>query len=76
MAWGGRARDPMGGPERLCMHCIIVFVAVDRDTGSPSEVPTWTPASDHDRQLFEYAEKVMGLSKGIEEVVMRIEPAG
>jgi acyl-CoA hydrolase len=28
-----RARSPMGGEDRLCTHCIIVFVAVDRESG-------------------------------------------
>ena len=71
---GVRARDPMGGDARLCTHCIIVFVAVDRETGTPIEVPSWTPTGEKDRHLFEYAEKVMALSKGIEETVARYAP--
>ena len=69
-----RARSPIGGDDRLCTHCIIVFVAVDRETGTPVEVPGWTPASEEDRHLFEYAEQVMRLSKGIEETVARYAP--
>ncbi|MBB1473594.1 MULTISPECIES: acyl-CoA thioesterase [unclassified Luteimonas] len=69
-----RARDPMGGDDRLCTHCVIVFVAVDRDTGTPLEVPGWTPTSDADLRLCEYAEKVMALSKGIEDTVARFAP--
>lgn len=68
-----RARDPMagdGGGERLCTHCVIVFVAVD-DDGKPVPVPRWTPARDEDRRLSEYAMKVMELSKGIESAVAR-----
>ena len=34
-----RARSPLGGDDRLCTHCIISFVAVDRDTGKTVEVP-------------------------------------
>lgn len=73
---GVRARNPMGGDDRLCTHCIIVFVAVDRETGAPVEVPSWTPVSDKGRHLFEYAEKVMALSKDIEEKLERYAPEG
>jgi acyl-CoA hydrolase len=69
-----RARSPLGGDDRLCTHCIISFVAVDRDTGATMEVPSWTPASDEDKRLNEYAERVMALSKGIEETVARYAP--
>ncbi len=71
-----RARDPMadldadGSNDRLCTHCMIVFVAID-DAGKPIPVPTWTPQNDEDRRLAEYAEQVMALSKGIEETVAR-----
>jgi len=72
---GVRARNPMGGDERLCTHCIIAFVAVDRETGAPLEVSPWVPASEQDRHLSEYAEKVMALTKGIEEKLARYAPA-
>ena len=66
------ARDPMAGDRpRLCTHCVIVFVALDRPEGAPSPVPAWTPASDEDRKLAEYAQQVMALSKGIEDAVAR-----
>lgn len=68
------ARDPMGGQSRLCTHCVIVFVALD-DAGTPSPVPAWTPASEEDRRLAQYALKVMALSKGIEETVARYREA-
>jgi acyl-CoA hydrolase len=63
-----KARDPMDGPEcdRLCTHCVIVFVALDGVDGKPTPVPPWTPLTDVDRHLGEYALKVMELSKGIE----------
>jgi acyl-CoA hydrolase len=69
-----RARSPLGGDDRLCTHCIISFVAVDRDSGKTVEVPAWSPATDEDRSLNEYAEKVMVLSKGIEATVARYAP--
>lgn len=64
-----KARDPMGGDERLCTHCIIVFVAMDQEQNSPARVPAWTPTSDDDKRLAEYALKVMELSKGIEATI-------
>ena len=69
-----RARSPLGGDDRLCTHCIIAFVAVDRDTGATVEVPSWAPDNDEDRRLHEYAEQVMALSKGIEATVARYAP--
>lgn len=70
-----KARDPGlddGEPEeRLCTHCVIVFVAMDQVEGKPTAVPSWTPESDDDKRLAEYALKVMELSKGIEATVER-----
>ena len=71
-----RARDPMqDAGERLCTHCVIVFVAVD-EAGQPVPVPAWKPRSDEDRRLSEYAVKVMALSKNIEQTVARYREAG
>ena len=71
-----RARDPMeDAGERLCTHCVIVFVAVD-EAGKPVAVPAWTPQDDEDRRLAEYALKVMALSKDIEQTVARYREAG
>lgn len=70
-----RARDPMtDGGARLCTHCVIVFVALD-DAGTPVQVPTWTPVSEEDERLSEYATKVMALSKDIEQTVARYRDA-
>ena len=68
-----RARDPMGGDDRLCTHCVIVFVAMDEAAGKSIPVPSWTPQTEDDRQLAEYALKVMELSKGIEQTVARFQ---
>jgi acyl-CoA hydrolase len=66
------ASDPIsGGPQRLCTHCVIVFVAVD-EQGQPVAVPPLQIASEEDRHLAEYAMKVMELSKGIEQTVERL----
>ncbi|WP_045728282.1 MULTISPECIES: acyl-CoA thioesterase [unclassified Xanthomonas] len=64
-----RARDPMGGEARLCTHCIIVFVALDGVEGKPIPVPSWHPDTPEDHRLAEYAQKVMELSKGIEDTI-------
>ena len=66
-----RARDPMQGEERLCTHCVIVFVALDGAEGQPVTVPSWQPQNEEDKRLAEYALQVMALSKGIEETVSR-----
>lgn len=68
-----RARDPMQEPDqdRLCTHCVIVFVALDQVEGKPIAVPPWTPLDDEDLRLAEYAQKVMELSKGIEQTIAR-----
>ena len=74
-----RARDPgldaSQAENRLCTHCIIVFVALDGVEGKPMPVPAWKPRSDEDRRLSEYAVKVMALSKGIESTVARYRNA-
>ena len=71
-----RARDPMeGGENRLCTHCIIVFVALDGVEGKPVAVPAWQPRVDDDQRLAEYAIEVMALSKGIEQAVAHYQPA-
>jgi acyl-CoA hydrolase len=64
-----RARDPMGGEDRFCTHCVIVFVALDGVEGQPSPVPTWTPQDEEDKRMAEYATEVMALSKGIEKTI-------
>ena len=47
-------------------HCIIVFVAVDGQ-GQPHTVPVWTPKTDEEHKLQDYAKKLMALRKDIEE---------
>ena len=71
------ACDPMHGSaeERLCTHCVIVFVALDGIEGKPSAVPAWVPVGEEDKRLSEYATQVMALSKGIEQTVARYREA-
>ena len=74
-----RARDPgldaSQAENRLCTHCIIVFVALDGVEGKPIPVPAWKPQTDDDSLLAEYAIKVMELSKGIEQTVAHYQEA-
>lgn len=74
-----RARDPgldaSHAENRLCTHCIIVFVALDGVEGKPMPVPAWKPETEDDRLLAEYATKVMELSKGIEQTFVHYEEA-
>jgi acyl-CoA hydrolase len=71
-----RARDPMqDGGDRLCTHCVIVFVALDGVEGKPTAVPPWRPTSGDDKRLADYALKVMALSKDIEQAVASLRQA-
>jgi acyl-CoA hydrolase len=47
-------------------HCIIVFVAVNKD-GEPISVPDWIPETPDEIKLKTYAKKLMALRKDIEE---------
>jgi len=47
-------------------HCIIVFVAVD-DEGEPVEVPKFTPQTEREKQMEQYAKKLMALRTNIED---------
>jgi acyl-CoA hydrolase len=60
------ARDPKQGEPRKTTHCIIVFVAVDQ-SGRPTVVTPWEPASEQDRALEQYARKLMALRQDIEQ---------
>jgi len=75
-----RARDPgfdQAGPEpaaeRLCTHCVIVFVALDGVEGRPVAVPHWVPADAEDRRLSAYAQQVMELGRSIGEITETVE---
>ena len=71
-----RARDPMQDDgDRLCTHCVIVFVALDGVEGKPVAVPAWKPEDPDDQRLAEYAMQVMALSKDIEQAVASLRQA-
>jgi len=60
--WAG---DPRDRNLRRTTHCVIVFVAVDRD-GHPMSVPAWVPVSEEDKALQQYAQQLMEQRKTID----------
>src|SRR5699024_1913546 len=45
-------------------HCVIVFVAMDKE-GKPQEVPCWSPETEEEKKMEDYAKRLMNLRKGI-----------
>lgn len=60
------ARDLKTAAERAATSCVIIFVALDAPDGKPVAVPSWHPASDEDRKLADYAQRLLDLSKAME----------
>ena len=60
-------RNLQTSEEKLTTHCVIVFVAVDPDSGKPIAVPEWTSVTDRDRELAAYALRIKELSTHVEE---------
>jgi acyl-CoA hydrolase len=56
------AGDPKDAKKTRRCHCVIVFVALDEES-RPKRVPSWTPASDTDRALQQYALRLNDLRK-------------
>jgi len=46
-------------------RCVMVFVAVDTE-GTPVAVPVWTPVTDEDRRLSDYATRLKSYRASIE----------
>jgi acyl-CoA hydrolase len=69
-----RAHDLTHGKDRLCTSCVIVFVALDKPDGKPTPVPAWEPRNDDDRQLQQYARKLIELSREMEDAVAHYRP--
>jgi acyl-CoA hydrolase len=59
------AGDPKQAKRRKTTHCVIIFVAVDRD-GHPLNVTTWQPQTGEDQMLQAYAQKLMAMRKDID----------
>ena len=60
-------RDLKSDAQRLTTHCVIVFVAVDPESGKPVAVPAWEPVSERDRELAAYALRIKELSTHVEQ---------
>ena len=69
------SRNLQTNEEKFTTHCVIVFVAVDRDSGKPVAVPEWTPLTQRDRELAAYALRIKELSTDVEVEAARHKPA-
>jgi acyl-CoA hydrolase len=56
------ATDPKTGVRKKTTRCMIVFVAIDGD-GDTATVPTWTPVTEGDKRLEQYAVQMAALRK-------------
>lgn len=61
------SRNLQTSEQKLTAHCVIVFVAVDPDSGKPVEVPDWSPVTARDRELADYALRIKDLSSHVEQ---------
>lgn len=69
-----RARNLESQKIGLATSCVIMFVALDSPEGKPTPVPTWTPQTDEDRRLAEYATRLVDISKAMEEQMAAGQP--
>ena len=51
-------------------HCVIIFVALDQE-GNKVDVPKWTPETEDDKALEDYALRLIALRK---EIDMEMKP--
>ena len=58
--------DLRTGHHAPTTHCVIVFVALD-GSGQPVEVPVWEPRTDAEKALQSYAQRLLSLSRTLEE---------
>ena len=56
------AGDPKSGERRRTGHCVVVFVSLGPE-GRPAAVPAWAPATEIDRALEAYAERLGDLRR-------------
>ncbi|MBX7243592.1 MAG: acyl-CoA thioesterase [Bacteroidia bacterium] len=59
------SRNPKEEAMKHNTHCIIVFVAID-EMGKPVPVPVFDPETEKEKQLWQYAKRLMQLRKDIE----------
>lgn len=67
------AQDLKTAVRRKATSCIIIFVALDAPDGKPTPVPPWTPASDEDRRLADFAERIQQLSESMDAEVSHFQ---
>ncbi|MHC1480342.1 acyl-CoA thioesterase [Frateuria aurantia] len=63
-----RTQDLRTGASRLATSCVMVFVALDAPDGKPTPVPAWVPNGESERQMQDYARRIMDLSKVMSEL--------
>jgi acyl-CoA hydrolase len=68
------ASDLKNQDERRATSCVIVFVALDSENGRPTPVPPWKPTSEEDSRLAHYAERLVELSRGMEQEIAEFKP--
>jgi len=54
------ALEPIAQQRTHTTRCVMVFVALDAD-GKPTPVPCWTPRSEADKRMADYADKLRDL---------------
>ncbi len=59
------ARDTTADHAERTTHCLMVFVAVDAER-NPVPVPTYSPKTDEEQELSQYAQRMMRMRKEIE----------
>lgn len=52
--------------ETQAVHCLLIFVAVD-DKGKPQGVPNWSPVTEEEVALEQYARDMMALRKQLQQ---------
>lgn len=60
-----QAKDITGQHFERTTHCLMVFVAVDEQR-QPVPVPSFEPQTESERQLSNYAERILALRQEIE----------
>jgi len=64
------SRDLIGEEFKKTSHCVIVFVSTNEE-GNPIPVPTYTPVTTQDKEMHEYASKLVEKRKAVEEEMKR-----
>lgn len=60
------AGSPRQQKKEKTTHCVMVFAAID-EQGETVPVPKWTPQTEQEKSMEEYAHRLMNLRKTIED---------